>query len=184
MKKLLITSGILIATFATAGVVGYNSIEMEDIKESVIFTAEAKEAEITSIETVETPIVEVVEPAEVIEETEPVGEDPEPDDGCHAEPIGEHQRLAVAELAGDERAAARTPHDPVDVAVDVAVERPRGTGAHRTADEGGHEQPEVGEPVLGEDHGGRGDDEQELHHTRLGEGQVGRERRPGRRRSR
>lgn len=87
MKKVLITSGILVAAFAIAGVVGYNSVEMEDIKENVIFTAEAKEAVITSSETTETaPVVEaapVVEPVEAIEQVaeqvqeEAVEEEPE-----------------------------------------------------------------------------------------------------------
>lgn len=81
MKKVLITSGILVAAFAIAGVVGYNSVEMEDIKENVIFTAEAKEAVITSSETTETaPVVEPVEAIEQVAEQvqeEAVEEEPE-----------------------------------------------------------------------------------------------------------
>ena len=38
---------------------------------------------------------------------EPVREEPEPGDRCRAEGVGEDERLAVGELAGDERATLR-----------------------------------------------------------------------------
>ena len=71
---------------------------------------------------------------------EPVREEPEPGDGCRAEGVREHERLAVGELAGDERATLGALHDAVDVAVDVAVERARGARAHGAADERGDER--------------------------------------------
>ena len=104
---------------------------------------------------------------------EPVGEDPEPDDGCRAEPVGEDERLAVAELARHERPTLRALHHPIDVAVDVAVERTGRPRAHGPADERGHQEPQVREPVLREDHRRRGHDQQQLDDAGLGECEVG-----------
>jgi hypothetical protein len=53
---------------------------------------------------------------------------------------------------GDEGPRARALHHAVDVAIDVAVEGTGRTGAERTADEGPQHEPEVGNPVLRENH--------------------------------
>jgi len=52
------------------------------------------------------------------------------------------QSFAVGEFAGDERALAGALHDPVDVAVEVAVEGVRGCRAQASADQGGEHEPE------------------------------------------
>ena len=61
---------------------------------------------------------------------------------------GEDEGLAVGQVAGDERPLLGALHDPVDVAIDVAVERVRRARAERSADERGEHEPEVGNAAL------------------------------------
>lgn len=72
MKKLLVLSGIAIATAATIGIVSYNSITMEE-PQAQIFTVEAENAEVISVTekaTAEEPIVDTVDTTtELVEST-------------------------------------------------------------------------------------------------------------------
>ena len=104
---------------------------------------------------------------------DPVRGQPQPDGRERREHPGEDQRATRRHLAGHERTLLGAVHVRIDVAVDVHVERRRGSGAHRAADHGRGDQPEIRQTVLREEHHRHGGDEQELEHTRLGQLDIG-----------
>ena len=69
----------------------------------------------------------------------------------------------------DQRTALRAPHDRVDVAVDVAVQRVRAGGRQRSADESDQDQPHRRQASVGQHHRRQRRDEQQLDDAGLGE---------------
>jgi hypothetical protein len=65
---------------------------------------------------------------------QPVRECPQPHDGHHTQDPREHEGLSVAQFTRNQRPVPGAVHDPVDIAVDVAVEGTGRPGAERAAD--------------------------------------------------
>ena len=102
----------------------------------------------------------------------PVDNEAQPQHRGDAGDPGECERLAVTQFAGDQGPLAGAVHHPVDIAVDVAVERVGRAGTEAAADECREHEPEVRDAAGGENHHRCGCDEEQLDDARLGECDV------------
>ena len=78
-----------------------------------------------------------------------------------------------AYCAGDERAARCSPHEGVNVTVEVHIGGVSAAGRQSAADESRHYQPQGGPPAGGHHHGGHRGDQEQLDNPGLGKGDQG-----------
>ena len=103
---------------------------------------------------------------------QPVGEGAHEDHRHHRQHESEDQRRARGDRVGRQRPPLGAPHQLVDVAVDVAVERARRARRQRAADQHDRHQPEA-RPALGRQHHRRDrGHQQQFDDARLGQRDV------------
>jgi hypothetical protein len=105
---------------------------------------------------------------------EPVGEKAQQQGRGDAEDDAGDERLGgldrrAARALRHQRTAGRAPHDRVDVAVDVAVDRIGAARGERSADEGDQHELERRQAAPGEQHRRERGDQQQFDDSRLGQ---------------